>query len=155
MTTAHGTRPVLMRRIANASLLAAVVVAPTIALVQPAIASAEAREWDIGAFDACMNNMQSKDARAKEAYCCEWSGGVWNSGLGKCVAPPANATGPGDGTPTRLLPPGAVPQGNPVNNNDPGTSTGGQKPVTTAIGSSRAPTNPTNTTGTNPSGGLQ
>lgn len=52
-------------------------------------------EWDIGAFDRCVNSGENQlpdKPNAQEdhiRYCCENSGGVWDAAGKKCVAPPA------------------------------------------------------------------
>ncbi|KUI10701.1 hypothetical protein AU192_21975 [Mycobacterium lehmannii] len=67
------------------------------ALVPPAVSQAK-DEWDIGAFDTCMDAaadryMADKTTSAEhfeeQRFCCEMSGGVWSGGL--CGAPPATA----------------------------------------------------------------
>jgi len=84
-----------------------------IALALPAVASAlpdTPGEWDIGAFDRCVNSGENQlpdKPNAQEdhiRYCCENSGGIWSGG--KCVAPPAE---PAEAGWTRT--PGRIPVG--------------------------------------------
>jgi hypothetical protein len=67
------------------------------ALAEPAHACAAPREWDIGAYDQCLNDGLGKGYNEEEqlnhlALCCWASGGDWNAALGKCQAPPAEPT---------------------------------------------------------------
>jgi hypothetical protein len=74
-------------------------------ITYPAAANAE---WDIGAYDTCMN-LYHRPA----VNCCLDSGGVWtgnNAGEGKCVAPPANENfTPTPQTPVPRAPVGPLP----------------------------------------------
>jgi hypothetical protein len=88
MTNTNPTASVRLRLLVPAALLAAALGAST--LTDPAIASAE-REWDIGIYDACVENVFLGGAGFVEAMreCCINSGGVWDDDRLKCGAPPA------------------------------------------------------------------
>jgi hypothetical protein len=57
-------------------------------------------DWDIGAYDACIQRVGS--GAANDAYCCVWSGGDYHSG--KCWAPVELQNPPDQTTPTTLHP---------------------------------------------------
>ncbi len=75
------------------------VLAATVALGCPAVATAESKEWDIGAYDQCVGSFDGKPASNAEDHkrwvdhmkmCCEKTGGVFKyAGSGGCEAPPA------------------------------------------------------------------
>lgn len=107
------------RYVAPAVVLAAATLGVS-AAGQPATACAAPNtgEWDIGAYDRCMQAVDNAWLRGElsgpvgDAHreCCEKTGGVWSpspgappaSGAGTCAAPPANpAQGP-------MTPPGGV-----------------------------------------------
>jgi hypothetical protein len=74
-----------MKTLITASIAAAV------AFASPAVATAESKEWDIGAYDQCYNSGLGKGFTQEEfeahvKYCCLKTGGVWAGH--KCVAPP-------------------------------------------------------------------
>ena len=107
---------------------AAVFLATTVALVTPATATA-APEWDIGAYDRCMDIVKEMYGKGKIAQdslgdafreCCERTGGVFSpngNDYAQCHAPPAQGrVGPSD-LPTQtftpdpvIAPPGAITQ---------------------------------------------
>ena len=74
-------------------------------------------EWDIGAFDRCVNSGENQlpdKPNAQEdhiRYCCENSGGVWNAGAKKCVAPPME---PAEAPITKTTPVGPLQVFEPV-----------------------------------------
>jgi hypothetical protein len=83
-------------RVALAAPLAAAAILGGSAFGDPATACAAA-EWDIGAYDKCMDvgaaqglNGEYWDEHNKS--CCQNTGGAWNAVEKKCQAPPA--TGP-------------------------------------------------------------
>jgi hypothetical protein len=61
------------------------------ALVNPSVANAAPKEWDIGTYDACVQRLQddSGPSYGVLTFCCALSGGVWNDEKGNCEAPPA------------------------------------------------------------------
>lgn len=90
--------PTHLRVIAPAALLAAAATLGGSAVGDPAIACAEPREWDIGAFDQCIE--AADDAWANDPtinhdelayHCCKSTGGDWDEARKSCVAPPADA----------------------------------------------------------------
>jgi hypothetical protein len=69
----------------------------------PATACAAPREWDIGAYDECIEPIDDaveagildwEGAREEQKYCCSITGGVWDEAQSTCVAPPAVRTLP-------------------------------------------------------------
>jgi hypothetical protein len=151
----NSARSPRLRRLMLTAVVAPTIVLGSSALVQPAFANAVlGRDWDIEAYDNCVKEGMAathgnpKYRESLEYECCDRSGGVWKDG--KCVAPPAN--NPNFPPPTQgPLPPGAV-RPNP-SGTDPGPNPGGKKPVNPPSGP--APINPNNSTGKQPSGGLQ
>jgi hypothetical protein len=110
MTTKAPTAIRLTRYLAGPAL------ALGLALGSAAIATA-LPEWDIGAYDQCTKNIPEDvqlDDRSNDAFheCCWKSGGVWNSKINKCVAPPAEQAGrnplPSD-APTHVVQPLPLP----------------------------------------------
>ncbi len=103
MTNINPTASVRFRRLVPAALFAAAVALGISTLADPAIASAE-REWDIGAYDKCIENVFLGGAGFVEAMreCCINSGGVWDDDRLKCGAPPADDV-------ERPLPPRVAP----------------------------------------------
>jgi hypothetical protein len=78
-----------MTRLVRATTIA--FAAAAVAFASPAVATAESREWDIGAYDQCWNSGLGKGFTQEEFdehvhHCCVNSGGIW-TGI-KCVAPP-------------------------------------------------------------------
>jgi hypothetical protein len=98
-------------------LLALPIAFTSIALSNPATAGAE-RIWDIGVFDACVDenpyDIGGADTRNYFAYmegCCARSGGHWiptsdGSGMGECKAAPAER--PPDRQPGPVVTPNQV-----------------------------------------------
>ncbi|WP_156426699.1 hypothetical protein [Mycobacterium sp. IS-3022] len=103
-------------RSAAAVLLLATATLGGSALVDPATACAEPREWDIGEYDSCIEKVVDRNIRgvtndaqmlAEAKHCCMMSGGEWNMSAGgpngRCVAPaPASTQAP-------WTPPGGMP----------------------------------------------
>jgi hypothetical protein len=105
------------------------IVAAAFALASPAVASAEQKEWDIGAYDQCVSSFDGNPSTSAADYkrwqdhmkmCCEKTGGVYKySGTGGCESPPKDQAQewrrPSD-LPTETLtpvvdvPPGAITQ---------------------------------------------
>jgi hypothetical protein len=89
------------------------------AVAEPAHACAAPREWDIGAFDQCVNDGLGKGYNDEErqnhmALCCWATGGDWNAAEGKCQAPPPEPAprpgiAPKPGVITQTLEPTAPP----------------------------------------------
>ncbi len=77
---------------------------------EPAVANAAPREWDIGAYDECVQNglEAGMDPEVVAFNCCDESGGVWDSDAKKCGAPPA------DGAEVPITAPPGVPTQAPV-----------------------------------------
>jgi hypothetical protein len=85
-------RTTIPTRVSQCLAAAALMVAVTIGAA--AVASAEPREWDIGAYDQCRSAAIGKGLTPAEWYdamysCCIQSGGDWNAGTSQCQAPPA------------------------------------------------------------------
>lgn len=92
MTIITRTASTRLRELLPAALVAAALFG---ALADPAIASA-APEWDIEAFDYCMDQglnhpgvVTDYEWEVWEEGCCMHSGGVWNDTTKECGAPPA------------------------------------------------------------------
>ncbi|MGV0716345.1 hypothetical protein ABQE93_13170 [Mycolicibacterium sp. XJ662] len=94
-------------------------------LIQPAVSHGK-DSWDIGAYDTCVDGANKRYGngtttaqtyRDEIRFCCEMSGGEWNStgnfGRGKCEAPPATAQ-------TAPQSPGEVVQAPTAGTADPG-----------------------------------
>lgn len=74
-------------------------VTAAVALASPAVATAESKEWDIGAYDQCVASFDGLPASNADDHkrwvdhmkmCCEKTGGIFSyAGPGGCVAPPA------------------------------------------------------------------
>lgn len=94
-----------LRRYMPAALLAAAT-ALGVVFADPAIASAAPKEWDIGTYNDCIQQLQddSGPSYAVLTFCCAFSGGVWNEAKGECVAPPATDV---ERTPPPRVPPPA------------------------------------------------
>ncbi|WP_123026158.1 hypothetical protein [Mycolicibacterium stellerae] len=99
-----------------------------VALASPAVATAEPKEWDIGAYDQCKASYpydrQDNIGRWYDhlKYCCIKTGGVWAGS--KCVAPPKEQaeewTPPSDLSTQTLTPdPVYVPPGSTIQNLEP------------------------------------
>lgn len=106
----HRTVTAAARLLGPAILLAAAATVGGSAVGDPAVACAEPREWDIEAYDKCMQDFAGDPQKDPDTWyfhvrvCCLNSGGVYDGT--RCVAPPADAqTGP-----QINLPPGGVPQ---------------------------------------------
>jgi hypothetical protein len=109
MTTKASTTRRLTRYLAGPAL------ALGVALGSASVATA-LPEWDIGAYDQCTKNIPEDvllDDRSNDAFheCCWKSGGVWNSTINKCQAPPAGQSGrnPLTGAPTHVMQPAPLP----------------------------------------------
>jgi hypothetical protein len=94
MTLINSTAPVRWRRLLPVAFIAAAGALGGSALAEPAHACAAPREWDIGAYDQCLNDGLGKGYNEEEwlnhqALCCWATGGDWNAAQGKCQAPPA------------------------------------------------------------------
>jgi hypothetical protein len=52
-------------------------------------------DWDIDFYDRCMASYTDEEILADPGgtarYCCDQTYGVWDSAIGKCVAPPAES----------------------------------------------------------------
>lgn len=106
---------VKLRRILPAGLLAATAIFGGSAIGDPASACAAPPEWDIGAFDQCLNSglgkgMSDEEWESHYTWCCLKSGGqcakpIAGSGKCRCVAPPAEPAEAGPG----WVPPGGMP----------------------------------------------
>jgi hypothetical protein len=111
----------LLQRLIPAVLLAATATIGGSAIGEPATARAVPGEWDIGAYDECMQTADQLFAEGKlkgnqyeelMIHCCIGSGGVWQAapgGGGKCVAPPANPANAQPGNATHTLQPERPP----------------------------------------------
>jgi hypothetical protein len=95
MTSKTRTASGRLRRLMPAALIAAAAALGGSTLADPAIASA-APEWDIEAFDYCMDQglnhpgvVTDYEWEVWEESCCTNSGGVWNDATKECGAPPA------------------------------------------------------------------
>jgi hypothetical protein len=72
--------------------------------------------WDIGAYDRCMADYTDEellaDADNAARFCCAESDGIWDSKIGKCVAPAVESQGrnplPSD-APTHVIQPSPLP----------------------------------------------
>jgi hypothetical protein len=109
----------------SAALLVAAATLGGSAVGSPAIACAEPNsgEWDIGAYDQCLKDGVANDVPNAwwidhMRWCCERSGGVWNTGKEACQAPPAQPAGATPLPPQANLPPG-IPTLAPVPANPP------------------------------------
>jgi hypothetical protein len=94
MALINSTAPVRWRRLLPVAFIAAAGALGGSALADPAHACAAPREWDIGAYDQCLNDGLGKGYNEEEwlnhqALCCWATGGDWNAAQGKCQAPPA------------------------------------------------------------------
>jgi hypothetical protein len=116
-------------RLVPAALIAAAALGGS-AVGDPTIAGAEAREWDVGAWDACMRDVDRRvmagdivdDAEMSFAVqqCCFSSGGVWDPDLeGNCGALPAVAADTPAAPPPEAVDPD-VPTGPPASSTKPG-----------------------------------
>jgi hypothetical protein len=105
-------------RLLGPAILFAVAAVGGSAIGSPAVACAEPREWDIGSYDSCVDQVngavdrgviqRGNDYINYLKYCCSKSGGDWNSDTNSCQAPAAEQgtqTGP-----QINLPPGGLPQ---------------------------------------------
>jgi hypothetical protein len=121
MTHTTATGSVRLRRMVPATLFAAAIALGGSTVADPAIASAE-REWDIGIYDACMDEVNRHYYPGSylhlegEIRCCANSGGVWNEAEGKCGAPPAEGV-------ERPLPPRVAPPAETTAPLEPATPT--------------------------------
>lgn len=113
MTTIAPTVSSRLQQILPAALIAATAAFGISAVAGTAAAAAQPNtggEWDIGAYDRCVNSGENQlpdKPNAQEDhihYCCINSGGVWNAAAKKCQAPAAE---PAEAPQTRL--PGRVP----------------------------------------------
>jgi hypothetical protein len=122
LSVAHGSRgtgtiPAFLRRFVLASVVAVAATLSASAFGDPAVAFAEPREWDIGAYDACIlqvtedflnGEITSAERDELSHGCCTLSGGIAQpngpDGAFKCVAPPAGAQS------GRTVPPGVIKQ---------------------------------------------
>lgn len=119
------------RRLALATLLAGAATFSSSAFGDPAVAYAEPKELDVGAFDECtsrvddaVNDGVMREENQLDAYrqCCEINGGVWAPN-GLCAAPPFEQAeeaerqpappGPLDSVATLYMPPPAGPAAPP------------------------------------------
>ncbi len=106
--------------VAAAGLIAAAAALGTSAFGHPGVASAQPNnggsggEWDIEAYDNCLQNARAgyglddltqQYLEDSDHYCCNHSGGVWNTAQAKCEAPAADTAG---AQPTRQFP-GRIP----------------------------------------------
>ena len=110
-----------------------VIAAAAVAIASP-VASAEPREWDIGAYDQCVGSFDGNPATSAADFkrwedhmkmCCDKSGGVYKySGNGGCESPPKDQA-------EVWHPPGGLPAGTltPVIDLPPGTITENLEPV--------------------------
>jgi hypothetical protein len=94
MALTNSSAPVRWRRLMPVAFIVAAGALGGSALAEPAHACAAPREWDIGAYDQCLNDGLGKGYNEEEqlnhqALCCWATGGDWNAALGKCQAPPA------------------------------------------------------------------
>jgi len=117
MSTTHNPYPpAFLRRFVLASVVAAAATVGASAFGDHAVALAEPREWDIGAYDACIlqvvedfkNGEITSAERDELSYgCCTLSGGIAQpngpDGAFKCVAPAGAQSG-------RTVPPGVSKQ---------------------------------------------
>lgn len=87
----------IQRRFTFATVLAGAATLSGIAVGDSVTASAEPKEWDIGAYDNCLvvaadlygaHKISVNDYDWEVAQCCVTSGGLYH-GDGICVAPPA------------------------------------------------------------------
>jgi hypothetical protein len=111
----------LLRRLIPAVLLAATATISGSAIGRSPVAWAVPGEWDIGAYDDCVQTVDRLFAEGKlkgnqyeelMIHCCIGSGGVWQQapgGGGKCVAPPANPARAPSNVPTHTLQPEQPP----------------------------------------------
>ena len=106
-----------LRKVARTALFTAAIALGGTALGYPVIAGADPNngggtggEWDIGAYDFCMNNhpplYTTEEVLDHHRWCCESTGGVWGSH--GCQAPPGAASSP-LGPPARVAPPNMAP----------------------------------------------
>jgi hypothetical protein len=137
MALTNSSAPVRWRRLMPVAFIVAAGALGGSALAEPAHACAAPREWDIGAYDQCLNDGLGKGYNEEEqlnhqALCCWATGGDWNAALGKCQAPPAEpaqrpAIAPG--VITQTLEPAAPPV---IRN--PGVATGIFSPAPANLG---------------------
>jgi hypothetical protein len=87
-TTATGFA---LRRFVPAALFAAATALGASTLVDPAVAAAAPREWDLGTYNTCIERLQDDDgpSYAVLTFCCAFSGGIWDDDTGECMTPPA------------------------------------------------------------------
>jgi hypothetical protein len=80
-----------LRRFVPAALFAATTALGVSTLADPAVAAAEQREWDLGTYNQCIQQLQDENgpSYAVLTFCCAFSGGIWNDDTGECTAPPA------------------------------------------------------------------
>jgi hypothetical protein len=117
MALTNSTAPLRWRRLLPIAFIVAAGALGGSALAEPAHACAAPREWDIGAYDQCINDGLGQGYNEEEklnhdALCCWATGGDWNAAQGKCQAPPAeSAQRPAiaPGLITRTLEPTAPP----------------------------------------------
>lgn len=117
--------PLYLRRLVPAALLAAAATVGGSAIGEPATACAVPGEWDIGQYDTCVHDAETRFARGEIdgwtlrdelQACCTLSGGILNTSTGNCSAPPAaegqpglpGVVGPGAGVATQPPPPPPV-----------------------------------------------
>jgi hypothetical protein len=107
------TNSLRLRPLLPAALLAAALLFGGSAFVNPAAACAAPQEWDLGAYDKCVDQavtdyvngkLTDRDLVAARAACCTKSGGVWSEVTYKCSAPAAQ---PAEGA--AVVPPGRIP----------------------------------------------
>ena len=137
MAITNSSAPVRWRRLMPVAFIVAAGALGGSALAEPAHACAAPREWDIGAYDQCLNDGLGKGYNEEEqlnhqALCCWATGGDWNAALGKCQGPPAEpaqrpAIAPG--VITQTLEPAAPPV---IRN--PGVVTGTFSPAPANLG---------------------
>lgn len=97
MALTNSSAPVRWRRLMPVAFIVAAGALGGSALAEPAHACAAPREWDIGAYDQCLNDGLGKGYNEEEqlnhqALCCWATGGDWNAAQGTCQAPPAEPT---------------------------------------------------------------
>jgi hypothetical protein len=114
MTTTAPTAIRLTRYLAGLAL------ALGLALGSAAVATA-LPPWDIGVYDRCMAQYTDEELLADPdnaaRFCCAESFGIWDSKIGKCVAPLVESQGrnplPSD-APTHVIQPLPLPGQGPV-----------------------------------------
>ncbi len=124
---------IYLRRFALATLFAGAATFSASAFGDPAVACAAPREWDIGAYDACVARALADYQGGKSTFqdynenvmvCCVATGGDWNYAAaagGDCVAPYGDQAQeaerqpvPSDGGMTLWMPPPAGPAAPPA-----------------------------------------